>query len=209
MGKFEELKNIPTRVHLDKRYPLSVFSILDRSFWFLAAIAVALFSYLVFIFGPSDPFVKTEAIDNWAAEVFVYIIFGVALAFVIKFAYECLYYYLYSYKIELEHIAITKGVILRSRDSAPIAKINDICISRNFIQMIFGLYSIDIQTASPVLNNLKIDNVAKESALGIQEFLLAMVETTLPNVREQAAEKIIREEIAGNQADKLLHRAAL
>lgn len=206
MDEFKSVQALPTRDELSARFPRQARSILARSFWFLLAGLFAVVAYLVLAATPltSAPAGLEAAIlrlTNWILLITVLIV-------AIKLLYEVVYFLMFSYAIELEHLTITKGVFFRSRSSFPMAKVNDVSIQRSPIELLFGLYAINVLTASPVSTYGRVGGLNRRNAASLQAFLLALVETTLPDVKEAAAERIARTHLSADEADVALHTSA-
>lgn len=193
--------SLPTRVYLKQRYPQSWRNILRRCFLpFLALVLAA----IGFIQVGSITDLDTRA-GELLQQLMTYLFTVTLVVAVFLLIYEFLYHFLYDYVIELEHLTITRGVFFRSRSSFPIAGINDVSLQRNFFELLFGLHSLSVLTASPVSEFGSIEGLPKSSAIGLQSHLLILVETTRPNVNENAAEKIMANVLTAEQADNLLH----
>jgi membrane protein YdbS with pleckstrin-like domain len=185
LDEFESVKEIPTRVNLKMRYPQSPFVIIEKSVWFLLAIVVVLLGYYQLNQPELDQAFYEEAARG-VKIVFDYLLVVILILTGIKIIYETLHHLMYNYNIELEHLVITRGVFMRTRASFPIAKINDASLTRNFVELIFGLYSLNILTASPTLTTGTISGLRKKEAVDLQAYLMLLVETTLPQINKEA-----------------------
>jgi membrane protein YdbS with pleckstrin-like domain len=205
VDEFEELKRMPTRVDLRKRFPISIRTIFARSFWFLLAVIFVAISYVFLELNTStDP--GFAIIDEGVRYVLSLCFRAVLAISIVKFVYEILYFMTYGYITELEHLTITQGIFFRYRASVPIARINDASLRRNPIQLLFGIYSLTILTASPTADYAVIEGLSKKNAVQLQAFILTLVETTLPDVKESAAEKMVAHRtVSAEYAEKLLH----
>ena len=181
---------VETRVDLREMFPQSIRLAFEESFAYLIGLFLITAGYIWFATSlpvlPEGPSLigSTELVLRWFFYIAVTICGG-------KLLYELIYFLVYRYTIELEHLTITRGVLFRTRTSFPIAKINDVSLRRNPIEILFGVYNLTILTASPVANSGTIEGLPARSAHGLQSYLLALVETTLPDVREKVAENVL------------------
>jgi membrane protein YdbS with pleckstrin-like domain len=203
--EFEPLNSLGTRVDLRELYPISARMILARSFWVLAAMLVAATGYILFVSSLSTA-IDAETLNRGTQEILELILVATIIASCIRIVYEVIYFFWYSYTIELEHITVTRGVLVRSRSSIPIARINDASLIRTPIDLIFGIYSLTFLSASPVKEYLIINGLNRTNAVNLQAHLLALVETTLPNVKEGQAEKALESShLSPEIADRIIH----
>ena len=105
--------------------------------------------------------------------------------------YELLLFLSYGYGIEREHLTIIYGLFFRTRASFPIGKINDVSLHRTPIEMLFGVTTLTILTASPTGQYGSIEGLPPSTAQGLQAYLLALVETTLPDVDDRKASTLL------------------
>ncbi len=203
--EFEEIKSIPTRVDLKKEYPISLRSIFERSFWALFAVVIIAIGYIYSMLDLDTLDNNVNEIENLANNSFYYIFKASCIVCALKLIYEAVNHYMYSYIIELEHLTITRGVLFRTRASFPIAKINDISLQRNLIQLLFGVYVVDILTASAETNFAEVHGLTAKNAIGLQSYLLSLVETTLPFVNNAAADEVKEGHTTSNQVIETLH----
>ncbi|MBX7136346.1 MAG: PH domain-containing protein [Oligoflexia bacterium] len=209
MDEFDSDKIFPTRVDLKKLFPQSFRYVLASSFWFLVVTAGLLVANLYFSLEvPSAEPVsgQPEGLGSLVAYLLDRLLLASVVITVIKIGYESLHHFLYSYTTELEHLTISRGVLFRSRFSFPLARINDVSLTRDPIELCFLLYTLDVLTASPILQSGLIEGLPKKSALGLQAYLLALVESSLPNIKEDAAINVQKRGLAPEVADKILHQ---
>jgi len=75
------------------------------------------------------------------------IILPILLGFFISFIWAILYWERYNFKLESERVKITRGVIGKRVTNIPYERIQNVNIYRGVLDRIFGLYSIQIETA--------------------------------------------------------------
>lgn len=204
MDEFEKVQPLHLRVNLEEKYPRELRSIIKRSFLFIIAPIFLIGAYFLNQIRLSqDPI---DAPLGYALDgLYMWLLIITGIIALIKLIYEILYHVTYSFSIEGEHFTITKGILFRSRAAFPIARINDVGIQRTPLDMIFFLYTINILTASPVATEGRVSGLSKVASANLQAFLLTLVESTLPDVKERAVNKILEEELPPEEADKLIH----
>lgn len=208
--EFEAIKAVPTRVDLKERFPLTLRYIFCKSFWFLLATGlIAAARIWIGTYHPpiNDPSLEIAhgAIQKGMGSFFDYLFFAAFICTVLKLIYEFVFRAMFTYSIELEHLTVTRGIFFRSRSSFPLARINDVSLKRTPVEMLFLLYAIDVLTASPISTYGRIEGLSKKDAVDLQTYLLALVETTLPDVREKAADQAQTKKLSPPEVDKLIH----
>lgn len=203
--EFESIKSVPTRIDLKAQYPIAFRTIFERSFWFLLAEAIVLYGYITATTDMQNNGLESIQIETAANDTLYYVAKIVSIICILKLLYEALNHYMYSYIIELEHLTITRGVFQRTRASFPIAKVNDVSLKRNLLQLIFGIYVVDVLTASPEIKYGEVYGLNSQNAIDLQSYLLTLVETTLPQVRNNAGNEIIDGTIEEGEIPHLLH----
>jgi membrane protein YdbS with pleckstrin-like domain len=181
---------VQTRLDLKQMFPQSARLAFEESFFYLLGLAVVTTGYIwasLQLPHVSDGNIVTDGTESILRSIF-YVAVVIAGG---KLLYEVVFFLAYRYTIELEHLTISRGVFFPSRASFPIAKINDVSLHRNPIEILFGLYNLTILTASPGNDYAAIEGLPKRSAYGLQTYLLALVETTLPAVRDKKADDIL------------------
>jgi|GEM_PF-6373576 len=185
--KLDELTNNEPIIDLKKSFPLPMRSIFRESFKWLALSATVLcfLIYAYYIksqnqnFNPSIAYQKT----------FIYIFFLIILIALLRLLYQFIYHKTYSYGIETGHLVVTHGIFHRQRSSFPIDSISDILLDRNIIDMVFGLYTVFISTASSeIYTNSNgptiIKNMKQKDAAQLQNFLTELIRATRPEIQD-------------------------
>lgn len=176
-------------VNLRRAYPIAFRSIIRRSIHWLLG-----FLILIILLTAIDWIRPTTG--TMAESVFFML--GTTLFFIgltllaAKLVYELLYYHVYYYGTELEHLVISRGLFFKTRASFPLARMADVYVNRTPIDLLFGLYNLRITTPSPVAEHGAIDGLGRKRAIDLQNYLLALVNTTVAPVDEQAATDTLR-----------------
>lgn len=190
---------LEARVDLKEMFPLSIRVAFRESFLYLLGLAFVVAGYIAIALQLSHVATLPEMAQSteFALRSALYVAITVCGG---KLLYEILCFWVYRYTIELEHLTITRGILFRSRASFPLARINDVSLTREPLDILFGIYTLTILTASPTSEYGSIDGLPSRSAHGLQAYLLALVETTLPDVREEVAESIVERSALQKQA---------
>lgn len=182
---------IETRVDLKEMFPQSIRLAFARSFVYLLGLVLVVIGYVVIAMqlpSPQASSMGTRGVDFLLrSTLYVAVLISGG-----KLIYELLCFWVYRYRIELEHIVIERGIFFRTRSAVPLARIHDVTLLQTPIDMLFGLRSLTILTASPTESHGEIEGLPSKVAFAFQAFLLALVETTLPDVRERTAAEIIK-----------------
>ena len=182
----EELSTAPTRINLRREFPRPLRSIVRRSFC-----SIVMFLIVIIVTSFLDS--SARAVESRGATLDMLQLFCMAMVILfalgaaIHVAFEICYYIFYEYVIELDHLVITKGLFFRARASVPLAQITDASLRRGPIDLVFALYDMRILTSSPMSDMTTIDNMSPKNAVGLQNRLLSLIETTTPPVDELAA----------------------
>ncbi len=164
-------------------------SILRRSiFWIIAVVLLSIIFTLLDQLRPATG----EMVESLYYFVTTGIYIFVLLLLACKLLYEVIYYHVYYYGTELEHFVISKGIFYKTRGSFPLARMTDVYLERNPIDLIFMLYNIRVTTPSPIIEYGAIDGLSWKRASELQNYLLALVNTTVPQSDEQLASEAVR-----------------
>ena len=182
-------------------FPQSIRLAFAESFLYLIGLALVVTGYISFA-SQLPPAADTPNIIDGAEILLRWVLYLAISICGGKLIYELLCFLVYRYSIELEHLTVLRGILFRTRASLPLAKINDVTLHRGPIEILFGIYSISVLTASPTASDGTIEGLTSKSAHGLQSYLLALVETTLPDVRENVAGNILERSAATKGDDK-------
>lgn len=105
------------------------------------------------------------------------IIWGLLAAiFLIVLAFTFMYFKSINYSFTQTTIIMEKGIFTIDRATLPISKVQDVSVSQDLFDRIFGLYDVHISTvtlSSAAL--LHYDGVSKETAAELKDFLQGMI----------------------------------
>jgi membrane protein YdbS with pleckstrin-like domain len=107
-------------------------------FWFL-------FVFLMLIIGIG--FLDLIVGSGIIVIIFYYLIMPLILGFLVAYGWASLYWNNYKFDVGREKITITRGVIGKRIVNIPYERIQNVNIFRGVLERIFGLYSIQIETA--------------------------------------------------------------
>jgi putative membrane protein len=126
----------------------------------------------------------------------VYTAFGLLAALVLSLIYAYFYYLNFTFYLnpEKQEFVIDKGVFGRKHLNIPVAKIQQVNINQGILQQLFGVYSLQIDTAGTESKEVNIKAINGEIAYALKEHLLngnqvANV-TSDPNLEPAAAKNI-------------------
>ena len=180
--EFAELAPVQSRENLRRRFPQSPRLIIERSIWALVAFLLALYGMLQPLETASSDYQRNLYV------VLSGLLLTVIAGSIIKILYEVWYYLTYSYVLELENLNITRGVLFRNRYSIAIAKINDVTIKRNPLELLLRIYTLSVLSV-PVegVGEGLIQGLNRRRAAELQTYVLALLQTTLPHIQKGAA----------------------
>jgi len=141
--------------------------------------SVVMFSFLIF-----SNYIDTIANINFdnAAELELQTIIILSTAVFIfsvsalKITFAVLHHIFLRYYIKSNQLIVVKGVFLQRFASFPLERIFGVQVCQSFIDLIFGLYNIDVVTAaSEQVAPLRIAGLDRTSAYGLEEFLMKAI----------------------------------
>ncbi|MFN8390833.1 MAG: PH domain-containing protein [Bdellovibrionota bacterium] len=176
-------------INLRRVYPLAWRSIIRRSLHWIIA-----FIILLIVITAADKI--RPATGSMAEQVFFMLattLLGVGFVLLLgKLIYELISFKVCYYGIELEHFVISRGVFFKTRASFPLARLADVYVERTPIDLVFFLHNVRVTTPSPVADHGTVDGLSTKNATGLQNYLLALVNTTTPTIDERKAEDTLR-----------------
>lgn len=177
-------------INLRRLYPIAYRSIIRRSLhWLIGLLLIVILLTGIDHLRPADNTAAGNAFFIIGATIF-----GLAVTLVAaKLIYELIYYHVYYYGTELEHLIISCGIFFKTRGSFPIARMADVYVDRNPIDLIFGLYNLRITTPSPIAEHGSIEGLSSKRAADLQNYLLALVNTTTTPSNEEQATEMLRD----------------
>ncbi len=99
------------------------------------------------------------------------LVFILALAW--EIAYPFLYYVTYFYDVDRDNVIIRKGILAKREITLPFARITDVYVEQDILDVFLGLYNVYI--SSPTVESGKfahIGGVDKEGARKLREIIL-------------------------------------
>jgi uncharacterized membrane protein YdbT with pleckstrin-like domain len=115
--------------------------------WSVRYILFLIFIMFFFIFRFLLAIYFTDVIDDIVIIIFICLILPIILGFAVAYIWAIFYWDKYTFEIGQEKITITRGVIGKRIVNIPYERIQNVNIFRGVLERIFGLYSIQIETA--------------------------------------------------------------
>lgn len=104
-------------------------------------------------------------------------------------------YFRFYFHLEENAIVIDKGVLKRTKTNIPFERIQTINFTQNILHQIFGVVSVEIDSAGAKKSEISIDALSKDKAVALREFILAEKE-------QLASEKHNAQEIANETVEE-------
>jgi len=140
-------------------------------------------------------FVWIGSVSNASSFFFVFLILSFfILLIVISAVYNIFYLKLYSYSLDEKNLVIKSGIIARSEKTLPFSKIQHIIINRSFMQRIFGVSTVLIQTAAQ-------DYVPQSRGRNANLYVGPNIPGVLPEDAEKIRDYINKYVLASKKAD--------
>lgn len=111
--------------------------------WMIGFVFLFIFLMLVIGIGFLDFIINSGIIGI----VFYYLILPIILGLIVAYGWACLYWNNYRFEVGPEKITITRGVIGKRVVNIPYERVQNVNIWRGVLDRLFGLYSIQIETA--------------------------------------------------------------
>ena len=111
-------------------------------------------------------------------------------------------YFRYYFHIEDNAMIIDKGVLKRTHTNIPFDRIQTINFKQNIIHQIFGVISVEIDTAGAGKSEISIDALKHEQAHALRDFIMAEKQQL---EQEAAAEGTQVEEEPAQEYERILH----
>ena len=165
------------------KYPLSILKIhkkvIQSQFLTVFALIFIVPSIAFFLFSRDTTStgyfnILMHFISSWDMQAFLVLVVIYVLASYIS---QYWYFKTYFYDFTPEHIIIRKGTITRNEVTISYDKIQDIYISQDTLDRLFGLYDVHLSSATFTSSQLAhIDGVSKASAEGLKAELLSKIQ---------------------------------
>jgi putative membrane protein len=117
----------------------------------------------------------------------------VVVWFVVAVGYQLVYYQRFDYELTEDTLDIASGVVSRRRREIPIRRIQNVDISRNVAQRLFGLARIDLETAGGSSTEASLRYVSTAEAERLQSEIARLKRGTADG--EETPEAAVEEEL--------------
>lgn len=109
--------------------------------------------------------------------IFFYLFVGTVAYLGYKFLYFKIASKLYRCGIEGEHLVFSRGILFKERAAYPLSRITDVFIDRSFLDVLFGLYNLQISTPTSASSQIaRVAGLTKVQAIKLQEILLSYLD---------------------------------
>lgn len=137
------------------------------------AIAIILIKFIRFTIRTFWPIALSIFIGRKSGSSFQDIIGYVALGLAaFNLIGSVLTYFRFYFHIEDGAFVIDKGVLKRSKTNIPFERIQTINLQQNIVHQIFGVVSLEIDTAGAKKSEMTIDALKKEDAEALRQYIL-------------------------------------
>lgn len=140
-------------------------------------------------------------------------IFAVAIFFgIIAFPAIFLRYYYFRYYITEKDIVIRSGVISKNQRYIPIERVQNIEINQNFIQRIFGIVKVQIETAGGAESEGLLEYVSKSDSEDIKnvvrdyQYRIFRKKDKVEEVSETEESQLLTEDVSENEENEISPR---
>lgn len=120
-------------------------------------------------------------------------IFVIGLS-IINLVGSVLSYFRYFIQLEDNAIIIDKGILRRSKTNIPFERIQSINFKQNVVHQLFGVVSIEIDTAGASKSELTIDALKKEEAEKLRDHILSVKSALITEKPETPIKEVENEE---------------
>ncbi|MCB0322647.1 MAG: PH domain-containing protein [Bdellovibrionales bacterium] len=182
----DALSTRPDEVDLTAYYPLAHRSILRRSWIWLGVYWEAATLVITRHLWATGNGYYGGIFSELLEAISFYVLFGGLAACALKLIYEELYYASWHYGIEAGNFVVAKGVVIKSRSSYPLTRVNDVYLERNFVDFLFGLYNLNVATPNPASYTFgKVEGLSRDVAVAMQDYITQLLDELHP--RTEAA----------------------
>lgn len=160
---------------LRKRIPLQTRKILKKGFGsFIRIFFVGGLLSLGVLAGldPNEGFLPQRMIDHRDELYFIWFSLLAVMMFW-KLVYEYIYFVTYYYDLDESNVVIRKGIISTKEVTLPFARITDVYVDQDLIDVCLGLYDVHISTPTQESGTFAhIDGVNKAGAKELRQIIL-------------------------------------
>jgi uncharacterized membrane protein YdbT with pleckstrin-like domain len=156
------------------KIPLEKIKILKKSLgaafgWLIFLVFFAFFFGINVIFNSSYGGVGTAI-----GVIFLIFILLAVIVFGLSVLWQSLYYKYYFYNLTHDEVIIKKGVISRIEISLPYEKIQNVYVDQDFLDRMFGLYDVHLETAGGASGVVAhIDGVNAQNSKVLRDMLMS------------------------------------
>lgn len=164
------------------------------------AIGIILIKFIKFTVKAFWPILLSFFIGRKAGNSFEDYIGYVAIVFaILNLGGSVLTYFRFYFHIEEGSFIIDKGILKRTKTNIPFERIQTINLQQNILHQIFGVVSLEIDTAGAKKSELTIDALNREDAEALRKFILEekeqLTETTATENEESVQENGAEEDV--------------
>jgi membrane protein YdbS with pleckstrin-like domain len=153
--------DLAEKFHLEARYPF-------RKSFTLFIGCVALWVFYIAIYG----FAGLGTIETYLQYWFYLAVRLSLFVFLGRYLYWELYRRTYEYRSEGSRLLISKGVVVKLQGSIPLIPMTSIFVKRDPLDLLFGLYQIQVLSPVDSLNNLGcIEGLNRENVYALHRYL--------------------------------------
>lgn len=164
-------------VPLRKRVPLQLRKVLKKTFGSLVQLTIGWLFLSFPVWGVlwggwmKNPEIMGNPTLLTAGWVLLFI-----LLFIARCAYQYLYYLTYYYDIDEKNLIIRKGVVTKREMILPFAKVTDVSVDQDVMDVMLGLY--DVHFSTPTVDSgqfAHIDGLNRRGAQEVRQMILDMI----------------------------------
>jgi uncharacterized membrane protein YdbT with pleckstrin-like domain len=170
------------RLPLRKTIPLQRRKILKKSLsGVMSALGISFLAgivlYFVIRFDTDRQIIEDPAIA-WVGFAFL-----VSFLLMSRMVYQWLYYLTYFYDMDEKNFIVRKGVITRKEVTLPFAKITDVYIDQDILDVLFAIYDLNISTPTVESGEFAhIDGLSRKGSTKLKELIIEkMNQSSEPN----------------------------
>ena len=152
------------------------------------AIGIILIKFIRFTLRSFWPLVLSLFIGRKAGNSFEEVIGYVALGIAaLNLLGSVLTYFRFYFHIEGGAFIIDKGVLKKTKTNIPFERIQTINLQQNLLHQMFGVVSLEIDTAGAKKSELTIDALRKEDAEALRKYILEEREQLVDKTSQESA----------------------
>lgn len=132
---------------------------------------------------------RNTGVDSRISNTIIMLWTGTVLSVIgAKFLWEYIYLRRIRYEIDRDNIIIRKGVFAKHEVTLPFAKITDVYVDRDMLDVVFNLWDLHISTPTALSGRTAhIDGLSRDGVRKIRELILEGIRMHDESVRRPAA----------------------